>query len=278
MSYKIVLPQTILLIVATLFIAGCSAAAPTPPTKTTIQPTITPTPTSISKSPFRILFIGNRMIVDHGGVYFHLDQLVDSSSLPYDIEAESVHRFWASLKIMWDATNAPEAIREGNYDVVVLQGDLSQTDVETFHDSTRKFVTEIETVGAEPVLFMLWPPGKDGEWPPMDEISKAHFDIAAELGVDVAPIGLAWQRAMKERPELDLYSSAHPFPSIYGTYLAANVVYATVFRESPIGLAYRPEGYFALSNGGYALEVAEEDAAFLQRIAWEAVQEYQAQQ
>ena len=55
-------------------------------------------------------------------------------------------------------------------------------------------------------------------------------------------------------------------PSIHGTYLAVNVVYATVFGESPVGLAYVPE------------YITEEEAAFLQRIAWETVEEYQAQQ
>jgi hypothetical protein len=57
-------------------------------------------------------------------------------------------------------------------------------------------------------------------------------------------------------------------PSIYGTYLAINVVYATIIGKSPIGLAYLP------SPGG---GVTEDAATFLQRIAWETVQAYQMQ-
>jgi len=44
--------------------------------------------------------------------------------------------------------------------------------------------------------------------------------------------------------------------------------YATVFGKNPIGIAYLP----------VVGRVTEEEAAFLQRIAWETIQEYQAQQ
>ncbi len=58
-------------------------------------------------------------------------------------------------------------------------------------------------------------------------------------------------------------------------------MYATVFGESPIGLAYipPPETYWVWSYKlNRKIGMTEEEAAFLQRIAWETVQEYQAQQ
>ena len=115
-------------------------------------------------------------------------------------------------------------------------------------------------------------PGRDTirELLTMDDVAQAHFDIATEQGVDVAPVGLAWKRAMEERPELDMYKKDKIHPSVYGHYLAASVVYATVFGESPVGLTYLP-------LEGFGIDMTEEEAAFLQRIAWETVQEYQAQ-
>jgi hypothetical protein len=84
---------------------------------------------------------------------------------------------------------------------------------------------------------------------------------------------------MEERPELDMFSTDEVHPSLYGTYLAVNVVYATVFGESPVGLAYvPPDRNFAVSTGKVIEGMSEEEAAYLQRIAWETVQEYQAQQ
>ena len=113
----------------------------------------------------------------------------------------------------------------------------------------------------------------------IEQIAQAHRDIAAELGANVAPVSLAWQRAMEERPEVAVYSTDDVHPSLYGTYLAANVVYATVFGESPVGLAYvPPDTGFVVSTGEVIEGVTAEAAAFLQRIAWETVQEHQAKQ
>ena len=257
--------------------APTDSALPEPLTPSPIQPTITPGSTATPESTFRILFIGNSLTYSNEGLDYHLNQLVGSSNLPNSIEAESVVRPGATLESLWVATNAREAINEGNYDVVVLQEDLPETEVETFYEYARKFIAEIEKVGAEPVLFMAWPYERLG-WITMDEIAQAHFGVAKELGVDVAPVGLAMEQAMKERPEIDMLAGDAEHPSIYGTYLAVNTVYATIFGESPVGLVYLPpESYYLLSNGEVVRDVTDEQAAFLQRIAWEIVQEYRAQ-
>jgi len=153
-----------------------------------------------------------------------------------------------------------------------LQGDIPETDVATFHEYARKFDAEIKESGATPILFMANDYQRLG-WISMEEIAQAHLDIATELGVDVAPVGLAMKRAMDESRDLgmfmDMYYEDREHPNLYGSYLAANIVYATVVGESPIGLAYLPSE----ENG---VTVTEEEAALLQRIAWETVQEYQA--
>jgi hypothetical protein len=43
-------------------------------------------------------------------------------------------------------------------------------------------------------------------WITSDEIAQAHRDAAEELKVEVAPAGVAWQRSIRERPEIDLYA------------------------------------------------------------------------
>ena len=81
---------------------------------------------------------------------------------------------------------------------VVLQGDIPYSDVDTFQENARNLVEAIRETGAEPILFMAWPYERLG-WITMDEIAQAHADIATELDVDVAPVGLAFQRASQER-------------------------------------------------------------------------------
>ena len=98
----------------------------------------------------------------------------------------------------------------------------------------------------------------------MAEIAQAHRDAANELHVEVAPVGLAWEEASKKPPGMKFYGPDQEHPSIYGTYLATCVVYATIYNQDPSGFAYFPSG------------VTPEEAAFLQRIAWRMVQEYRA--
>jgi hypothetical protein len=234
--------------------------------------------------PDKILFVGNFLTFYNDGLDQHMEQLAASASPPLVIEADFVGGGTKSpLELVWTWTDAVEMIGTGDFDLVVLQEDLPLTDVDTFFEFARKFDAEIKKSGADTVLLMAWPYEEVEVRPStsmtIEEIAQAHRDLATELGVEVAPVGLAWQRAMEERPEVDLYNAGGTFPSIYGTYLAANVVYATVLGKDPSGLAYLPaEGIYPLSNGETVSGITEEEAAFLRRIAWETIQEYQVQQ
>ena len=101
----------------------------------------------------------------------------------------------------------------------------------------------------------------------MDEIARIFTDLGAELDVPVAPIGLAWQRSVEARPDLELRSDLG-LPLEPGKYLSMCVLYATIFDETPVGLSVEP--------WEFAVMLSEDDAAFLQRIAAETVEEYQA--
>src|SRR5258708_798322 len=98
----------------------------------------------------------------------------------------------------------------------------------------------------------------------MAEIPQAPRDAANQLHIEVGPVGLAWEEASKQRPRMKFYGADQEHPSIYGTYLASCVVYATIYNQDPSGFAYFPSG------------VTPEEAAFLQRIAWQTVQDYRA--
>jgi hypothetical protein len=225
---------------------------------------------SKSETPEEILFIGNSLTYYNGGLDHHLMELVSSADPPLEIQAESFVRPGKPLEWIWEHTKAREIIAEGDYDLVVLQDALHHSGVESFHEYTRLFTEEIRAAGAEPLLFMTWARQKLST----NEISQAFGDIADELDLEVAPVGLAWARAIEERPELDMYRFDLLHPSIHGSYLAVCVFYATMFEQSPVGLTYLA----AHQDGArYDDAVTEEQAAFLQRIAWETVQDYQAQ-
>ena len=77
-------------------------------------------------------------------------------------------------------------------------------------------------------------------------------------------MGLAFEESYRRRPDLRLhkdYDGSHP--SLEGTYLAACVVYASLYGRSPVG---NPYDYFG--------KVDKEAAGFLQRVAWETATKF----
>ena len=70
---------------------------------------------------------------------------------------------------------------------------------------------------------MAWGYSRLG-WISTAEIAQAHREVGKELGVDVAPVGVFWERVMKERPGLNLFMPDLEHPNVLGTYLATQVV------------------------------------------------------
>ncbi len=211
--------------------------------------------------PKKVLFIGNSLTYRQDGIYSHLEKLAASADPPYILQTEKSIKGGATLKTHWERPEPREAIIKADCDVVVLQEDLPEINVSYFREYARRFVNEIRKTNSNPILLMAWYYPRLG-WISTAEIARAHRDIAKELNVEVAPVALAWQRSIKKRPDLDLYVADREHPSIYGTYLATCVVYATLFGKSPAGLGYTPAG------------MSSEEAAFLQHLAWETCQKW----
>ena len=211
--------------------------------------------------PTSALFIGNSFTFWHDGLETHVEALRASTG-DSTFEADEETQGGASLEVMWNQSDARSRIEQGGFDVVVLQEDIPETSVESFHTYARLFDGVIRESGAQPVFFMAWDYDRL-DWISMKEIADAHWTIAQELDIEVAPVGLAWKRAAEERPSLDMYGGDDEHPSIHGTYLAASTIYTVLFQQSPVGLTYTPD-----QQGG----VSEEEAAFLQGVAWDEVQ------
>jgi hypothetical protein len=216
-----------------------------------------------TQTPRKILFVGDSFTFRNDGIYTHFEKLAAAANPPLVVTADKSVFGGAFLHRLWDRKEPVNAIDTGAYDVVVLQEDIPETTVADFREYARKFVAEVRKNHARPVLFMAWAYPRLG-WISMAEIAQAHRDAAKELNVDVAPVGLAWQQASKQRPEMNFYGPDREHPSMYGTYLATCVIYATIYGHDPSGFAYVPTG------------LTPEEAAYLQRIAWQTVQDYRA--
>jgi hypothetical protein len=194
----------------------------------------------------RVLFIGNSYtyVNDLPVVFARL-----AVSGGHRVEAGMLASGGASLT---DHTNDPETQRKlasAPWAYVVLQEQSVSPALPYWRDhdmypAARTLVAQVEAVGATPVFFMTWA-HRDG-WPDANldyeamqqNVNRAYTGIADELGVPVAPVGFAWAVARDEYPAIELWQGDGSHPGRAGTYLAACVFYATIFGQSPAGLAY----------------------------------------
>jgi hypothetical protein len=263
------------------------AAAPTTP------PPAPPPPTpTASKATGGVLFIGDKLSLGLNGLVAKL-----AASVQPSITVATKLDWYpsAALGAHYELGTALDDIRQGKWDVVVLEDDL-QADwparAAEFAEYGRRFDEAIKESGAETVFTMVQP-YRNGNKTATEETAAAYGKIGQDLRVKVAPVGLAFRRALQERPDLNLYAADGKQTSWAGTYLEGCVLYATIFGRSPVGLTYRMQGEptldwplseaerYALAVLGFNVrgtnsELSEKDAADLQRIAWETVQDCQA--
>ena len=222
---------------------------------------------SAPQKPKTLLFVGNSFTDCNGGMDTHVAKLAESATQPRAVVAVRAVKEGATLKVLYETKSVRDKIRAGGFNVVVVQGDIPEVKerkIEQFKKYVRLLDREISKKDATPVLFMAWP-YKRLDWVTLEEIASAHRDIGNELGVRVAPVGLAFQLATRERPELKVLGDDREHENMHGTLLAASVIYATVFGENPESCTYRPG------------QVTPDEAAFLKRVAWKTVNKWKTQ-
>jgi len=150
------------------------------------------------------------------------------------------------------AKETAELLAGSKWDFVVLQEQSEIPSVESLRQSTmypaaRELVAMVRGAGAVPIFFVTWA-HRDG-WPEngmasyssmQDAIDAGYLFIAGEQHAAVAPVGFAWSEVVGEESTPDLWQGDGSHPTTKGTYLAACVFYAAIFKESPIGLGYHP--------------------------------------
>jgi hypothetical protein len=197
------------------------------------------------------------------------------------------------LKDHWENAGTREALNSQKWDYVVLQeqstlgidyfldGQPRVTGDEVFFPYAEKWAAEIIQHGGRPVLLLPWA----RKATPEDQaaLTYAFMHAGRESGGIVAPVGLAWQQVREQKPAMELYQKDGSHPSSAGSYLAACVIYATLFHQSPAGLPWRIVGpsvnldteKVEPKKKEVLVDLPWADAEFLQDAAWEAWQSLQ---
>jgi len=185
----------------------------------------------------RVLFLGNSYTYDN-----NLPQTVAElarAGHQCTLDVRMIAPDGARLEDHWNDANTRAVVRDEHWDFVVLQeqstlGAARPTTDQFFLPFAKTWAEEIHRAGAEPVFYMTWA----RERAPQDQafISDAYLRAAKETKSSVAPVGIAWERVRRIYPFIALYETDGSHPSPAGSYLAACVIYATLFHRSPEGL------------------------------------------
>jgi len=228
--------------VCLLALSGCDASAGQTPSRGRAE---------------RVLFVGNSFTFYNDGLHTHYGNLLRASGR-FDPERARVRMMTLSSATLDEQEPLLSAVLgDEPWDAVVIHGHSRgpiKDDPVAFRASARRCVDVIRAAGAEPVLLMTW--AYEGESHMTVPLADAYNTLGRELGVRVLPVGIAFARARRQLPQVDLhkrdlqgieivdgspqqvFKRAVKHPSLAGTYLASCVAYAALAGESPVGVSY----------------------------------------
>jgi hypothetical protein len=239
---------------------------------------IRPKIAALKDVPRNSLFVGNSYFYYNNSLHNHVLNLLRSADPASTYTATSATISGAPLSLHHVDALLSSHLRHSSTGVdgggntrkqfdAVIMADCSwcSTDPKrkpTFAETVAKDSAIVRKHGAQPILFMTWAYADKPEM----TLKLADVYTAAGNANDalVIPAGLAFAQARTQRPELALLVPDNSHPSLAGTYLAACVVMASVYRRSPVG-------------NKYSAGLDDKTAAFLQDVAWATVQDYYRQ-
>lgn len=201
----------------------------------------------------RILFIGNSY------TYYH-DLPVKVKKIASNIGLDNcvniAFQMYApggyTLKRHLQNKNELLAIKQGKWDYVIIQEQSSapakSTEIvckETYrHARQLDSLIHVHNPYAKVIFYMTWGhknrcKHKIENYPIIEtyegmqeRLKVSYLEMAYTNNAWCAPVGMAWKEMRKEKPSVPLYSDDGTHPSIIGTYLAANVIWATIYQKA----------------------------------------------
>ncbi|WP_295552898.1 hypothetical protein [Limnohabitans sp. Rim8] len=222
--------------------------------------------------PQRILFVGNSYYYYNNSLHNHLRGFVEATQKhkQHPLAYKSATIGGATLDhhpIDWLTEPGRIGVKEA-FEWVVLAGNsadaLKDSSQQKFHETVRRYDEVIRSRGGNTALYMTHAyvsPHKQVSSQNIGKVVNMFDTVGRDVGVKVIPVGLAFELSYKRKPDLrlhDEHDGSHP--SLVGTYLAAAVVYASLYGENPVGNTYSYRG-----------KVPADVALHLQQVAWDTV-------
>ena len=219
-------------------------------------------------SPKSVLFVGNSYLYYNDSLHNHFKAMADEKYPGYEgsVNVKSSTIGGSRLKHHnLDHLLKPKAISSINkFELVVLQGGsgegLSKKDRKAFAKIAKEHIKRIKANGSEAALYMIHAyvePHQDFDPNLIRVIEKMYVTAGNKNQTLVIPVGLAFENAYEQQPDITLHHLDGTHPALLGTYLAACTVFASVFNESPVGLNYDYNGLVNPSDKLFLQEIAE---------------------
>jgi hypothetical protein len=192
-------------------------------------------------APMRVLFVGNS--------YTYVNDLpmviADLAAAAHEarvFKPEVVLVGGATLEGHIAGHDAMPAIARGGWDVIVLQEQSTRpiTDPDKMWRDVRTLADAAKKVNAKLVLYETW--ARETAPATQDSLSHVYRKAASNVGAIVAPVGEVWSAFRAQEGNVPagahsmLFRADGSHPSPLGTYVAATVLYETLYGKSPIGL------------------------------------------
>jgi hypothetical protein len=195
----------------------------------------------------RVLFIGNSytMVNDLPGTFTKL-----ACSGGHKVEAAMAAKGGWKLSDHLASSKTMDLIKQQKWDWVVLQEQSEVPAIDALrlmymYPAARQLVSEIRKNGSKPMFFLTWghrdglPTSGLATYHDMQtQLGVGYTSMALELHVPIAPVGTAWEKNLSQANPLSMWAEDGSHPLMGGTYLAAAVIYASTFGQSPLGLGY----------------------------------------
>ena len=226
----------------------------------------------VNDSSKKILFVGNSLICNHDlpAVFCNLLKEMKKESEVYVIAKGS-----ASLSDFSNQKNdlgstLHTVLEEERWDYVILQENtkniVSKHIEKITMDAVKQLDKKIKKNGANTAFFMTWAPKNGvvrnhtniGLEEVQKNISDNYHQLAKEVDGMLFSIGDVFVECMKRYPNIELWEVDQSHASKEGIYLAACVMYVSIFQQS-------------LENCNYTDEIEKDIADTLKKLASELV-------
>ncbi|MDR1381067.1 MAG: succinylglutamate desuccinylase/aspartoacylase family protein [Tannerella sp.] len=227
---------------------------------------------SADKDTIRILFIGNSYT-------FFNDMPVMVRKLAEDdgqkVEFDMIAPGGWTLKRHLGNDTLIRTIKKGGWDYIVVQEQSRAPALDSVEFDVYPAARAIDSLraicnpAARLIFYMTWG-RKDGDktaCPTFPELctykgmqkrlTDSYLEMTYRNNAWCAPVGIAWQRIRNGRGDIELYDSDGSHPSLHGSYLAANVIYAVIAQKT-----YR---------SAYLAGIDAPEALYIQQTAQETV-------